>query len=61
MNGKFALWCTHGAYPVHSDYTVGTLYLNTNDVFEDSIAVSPDLDCGGTSITYALAYILYRF
>ena len=51
---------TRGARRVHGDYMVTTFDLNTNEPFDDTIAVFPDLDRGAQSIKYPLTYIPYR-
>lgn len=51
---------TRGARRVHGDYMVTSLDLNSNEVFDDTIAVFPDLDRGKNSIKYPLTYIPYR-
>ncbi len=51
---------TRGARRVHGDYMLTAQDLLTNEPFEDTIAVFPDLDRGEASIKHPLAYIPYR-
>ena len=51
---------TRGARRVHGDYMVTAMDLNTNEPFDDTIAVFPDLDRGETSLKYPLTFIPYR-
>lgn len=51
---------TRGARRVHGDYKVTLLDLNSNEPFEDTIAVFPDLDRGDASLKHPLTYIPYR-
>jgi hypothetical protein len=51
---------TRGARRVHGDYMVTEHDLNSDEPFEDTIAVSPDLDRGAASIKHPLTYIPYR-
>jgi hypothetical protein len=51
---------TRGARRVHGDYMVTSKDLLSNEPFEDTIAIFPDLDRGETSIQHPLTYIPYR-
>ena len=51
---------TRGARRVHGDYQVTVLDLDTDEPFEDTIAVFPDLDRGELSLQHPLTYIPYR-
>ncbi len=51
---------TRGARRVHGDYKVTLQDLNSNEPFEDTIAVFPDLDRGNASLKSPLTYIPYR-
>ncbi len=51
---------TRGARRVHGEYQLGLDDLNSNEPFEDTIAVFPDLDRAADSLKYPLTYIPYR-
>ena len=51
---------TRGARRIHGDYMVTSLDLNSDEPFEDTIAVFPDLDRGENSLKHPLTYIPYR-
>ena len=51
---------TRGARRVHGDYKLTTLDLNSNESFDDTIAVFPDLDRGDASLKYPVTYVPYR-
>jgi hypothetical protein len=51
---------TRGARRVHGDYMVTSKDLLTNDPFEDTIAIFPDLDRGEKSLAYPNTFIPYR-
>ncbi|MBN2041227.1 MAG: FAD-dependent oxidoreductase [Spirochaetes bacterium] len=51
---------TRGARRVHGDYMMTSEDLLSNDPFEDTIAVFPDLDRGKASLKHPLTYIPYR-
>lgn len=51
---------TRGARRVHGDYMVTQKDLLSNEPFEDTIAVFPDLDRGEASLKHPLTYIPYR-
>ena len=49
-----------GARRVHGDYMVTSKDLLSNEPFEDTIAIFPDLDRGEASLKHPLTYIPYR-
>lgn len=51
---------TRGARRVHGDYMVTSLDLNSAEVFDDTIAVFPDLDRGENSVKYKNTFMPYR-
>jgi hypothetical protein len=51
---------TRGARRVHGDYMVTSKDLLSNDPFDDTIAIFPDLDRGEASLAHPLTYIPYR-
>ncbi|HVN97543.1 MAG TPA: FAD-dependent oxidoreductase [Syntrophorhabdaceae bacterium] len=51
---------TRGARRVHGDYVVTSKDLQSNEPFEDTIAIFPDLDRGDASLNHPLTYIPYR-
>ncbi len=51
---------TRGARRVVGEYIVSKKDMNTNDPFEDTIAIFPDVDRGKDSIKYPVTYIPYR-
>lgn len=51
---------TRGARRVHGDYMVTSKDLLSNEPFEDTIAILPDLDRGETSLTHPNTFIPYR-
>lgn len=51
---------TRGARRVHGDYMVTSADLLSNEPFEDTIAIFPDLDRGEISKKHPLTYIPYR-
>ena len=51
---------TRGARRVHGDYMVTSKDLLSNEPFEDTIAIFPDLDRGETSLKHPNTFIPYR-
>jgi len=51
---------TRGARRVHGDYMVTSKDLLSNEPFDDTIAIFPDLDRGEASLAHPLTYIPYR-
>jgi hypothetical protein len=51
---------TRGARRVHGDYMVTSADLLSNEPFEDTIAIFPDLDRGEASLSHPLTFIPYR-
>jgi hypothetical protein len=51
---------TRGARRVHGDYMVTAKDLLSNEPFEDTIAIFPDLDRGKASLAHPNTYIPYR-
>ena len=51
---------TRGARRVHGDYMVTSKDLTSNEPFEDTIAIFPDLDRGEASLVHPNTYIPYR-
>lgn len=51
---------TRGARRVHGDYMVTSKDLLSNEPFEDTVAVFPDLDRGEASLAHPLTFIPYR-
>jgi hypothetical protein len=51
---------TRGARRVHGDYMVTSADLVSDEPFEDTIAIFPDLDRGEVSLQHPLTYIPYR-
>ena len=51
---------TRGARRVHGDYMVTSKDLLSNEPFEDTIAIFPDLDRGETSLAHPNTFIPYR-
>ncbi|MBN1190253.1 MAG: FAD-dependent oxidoreductase [Dehalococcoidales bacterium] len=51
---------TRGARRVHGDYMMTEKDLQSDEPFEDTIAVFPDLDRGEDSLKHPLTYIPYR-
>jgi hypothetical protein len=51
---------TRGARRVHADYMVVERDLASDEPFEDTIAIFPDLDRGEESLKHPLTYIPYR-
>lgn len=51
---------TRGARRVHGDYMLTARDLASNEPFEDTIAIFPDLDRGPASLAHPLTYIPYR-
>jgi hypothetical protein len=51
---------TRGARRVHGDYMLTSKDLLSNEPFEDTIAVFPDLDRGKASLAHPNTYIPYR-
>jgi FAD dependent oxidoreductase len=51
---------TRGARRVVGEYVVSEKDMNTNEPFEDTIAIFPDVDRGKNSIKYPVTYMPYR-
>ena len=51
---------TRGARRVHGDYMVTSKDLQSNEPFEDTIAIFPDLDRGQASLAHPNTFIPYR-
>ncbi len=51
---------TRGARRVVGEYVVTEKDMNTNDPFEDTIAIFPDVDRGRDSLKYPITYMPYR-
>jgi hypothetical protein len=51
---------TRGARRVHGDYMVASKDLQSNEPFEDTIAIFPDLDRGEESLAHPNTFIPYR-
>ncbi|MBN2059045.1 MAG: FAD-dependent oxidoreductase [Deltaproteobacteria bacterium] len=51
---------TRGGRRVVGEYVVSEKDMNTNEPFEDTIAIFPDVDRGKSSIKYPVTYIPYR-
>ena len=51
---------TRGARRVHGDYMVTSKDLDNDELFDDTIAIFPDLDRGKVSLQHPLTYIPYR-
>jgi len=51
---------TRGARRVHGDYMVTSRDLQSNEPFEDTIAIFPDLDRGEASLAHPNTFIPYR-
>jgi hypothetical protein len=51
---------TRGARRVHGDYMVTSKDLQSNEPFEDTIAIFPDLDRGEASLAHPNTFIPYR-
>ena len=51
---------TRGARRVHGDYMITSKDLLSNEPFDDTIAIFPDLDRGEASLAHPLTFIPYR-
>ena len=51
---------TRGARRVVGEYVVSEKDMNTNEPFEDTVAIFPDVDRGKNSIKYPVTYMPYR-
>jgi hypothetical protein len=51
---------TRGSRRIVGDYILTEKDMNTNEPFEDTIAIFPDVDRGKESIKYPLTYMPYR-